>query len=101
MKDKPVVTYTPLDLPTRYKSTFGVRRQDKITDFWKTPVTKIRITYVPTRPCLSLCLNDNQRLVELSAMVYGRGKIYLLSVPGVFLGAEAIMKQYVSITMSI
>ncbi|KAJ3106971.1 hypothetical protein HDU97_005252 [Phlyctochytrium planicorne] len=48
MKDKPPTTFLNGDLPPRYKSNFGTfKRYDRITDFWKLPITQLVISYVP------------------------------------------------------
>ncbi|KAJ3211736.1 hypothetical protein HDU67_004318 [Dinochytrium kinnereticum] len=61
MKDKSPVSLANGDLPPRYKSAFGnFKRADKITDFWKVPVSRITITYIPPFQGSVLTLRPNQ-----------------------------------------
>ncbi|KAJ3289146.1 hypothetical protein HDU76_007570 [Blyttiomyces sp. JEL0837] len=56
------VAFANGDLPPRYKSAFHLKREDKITDFWKAPVQKVNITYSPPHQATILHLRAGQRL---------------------------------------
>ncbi|KAI8622564.1 hypothetical protein BC830DRAFT_1088785 [Chytriomyces sp. MP71] len=48
------------DLPPRYKSTFHLKREDKITEFWRAQLTKLNLTYSPPHQVAVLSLGDGQ-----------------------------------------
>ncbi|KAJ3116911.1 hypothetical protein HDU96_008430 [Phlyctochytrium bullatum] len=67
MKDRPPVSFANGELPPRYKPSFYLQRKDKITDFWKHPVTRLQITYAPPPQIAVLVLGRNQRLRHIRA----------------------------------
>ncbi|TPX36703.1 hypothetical protein SmJEL517_g01207 [Synchytrium microbalum] len=66
-KDGSVVSHTNGDMPTRYKPSFAPRRRDKIADFWKTPITRVTITYSPPWQVAVLVLKPGQIMESLDA----------------------------------
>ncbi|KAJ3332990.1 hypothetical protein HDU76_012333 [Blyttiomyces sp. JEL0837] len=58
----PVTAFANGDLPSRYKSAFYLKREDKITDFWKAPLQKVNITYSPPHQAAILHLRAGQCL---------------------------------------
>ncbi|KAI9341929.1 hypothetical protein BDR26DRAFT_859808 [Obelidium mucronatum] len=64
-KDKPPVSFANGDLPSRYKSTFFLKRGDKITDFWKTPISRVNLTYTPPYQAAILQLKQGQSVTKL------------------------------------
>ncbi|KAJ3029709.1 UNVERIFIED_CONTAM: hypothetical protein HDU68_011322 [Siphonaria sp. JEL0065] len=64
-KDKAPVSFANGDLPSRYKSTFFLKRSDKITDFWKTPITRVNLTYTPPYQAAVLHLKQGQTISKL------------------------------------
>ncbi|KAI9202591.1 uncharacterized protein BJ171DRAFT_627518 [Polychytrium aggregatum] len=50
------------DLPNRYKPSFAVKRIDRITDLWKSPIKKVTIVYAPPNPMAVIEIPANQTL---------------------------------------
>ncbi|KAJ3211737.1 hypothetical protein HDU67_004319 [Dinochytrium kinnereticum] len=67
MKDRPVASFTNGELPSRYKPSFFLQRIDKITDFWKSPISRLSITYSPPPQYAVLTLGPNQRMRHIRA----------------------------------
>uniref|UniRef100_A0A0G4GX38 DUF1003 domain-containing protein n=1 Tax=Chromera velia CCMP2878 TaxID=1169474 RepID=A0A0G4GX38_9ALVE len=51
------------DLPTRYKPAFALRRAERVTDFWKTPLRRVSIAYMPA-PTVAVVRLPKGRIVR-------------------------------------
>ncbi|KAJ3294506.1 hypothetical protein HDU76_006951, partial [Blyttiomyces sp. JEL0837] len=86
-KGAPAVAFGNGDLPSRYKSAFHLRREDKITDFWKNPLTRVNITYSPPHQAAVLHLRAGQHIDRLRidffpASNVERARVYVKRVDG-------------------
>ncbi|KAI9360425.1 hypothetical protein DFJ73DRAFT_757349 [Zopfochytrium polystomum] len=61
-KSSAPVVFANGDLPSRYKSTFFLKRDDKITDFWKAPLSRVTLTYSPPHQTAVFHLRAGQRV---------------------------------------
>ncbi|KAJ3229538.1 hypothetical protein HDU78_008985 [Chytriomyces hyalinus] len=59
-KNQASSVYPNGDLPPRYKSTFHLKREDKITDFWRAKLVKLNLTYSPPHQVAVLSLARGQ-----------------------------------------
>lgn len=67
-----VHSYLNGDLPTRYKPSFSTsfRREERITDFWKTPILKLVLTYCPPHQVSVLSVAPGWHAHNLSVDFY-------------------------------
>jgi hypothetical protein len=67
-----VITYSNGDLPTRYKPSFSrsFRRDQRITDYWKNPVSKLVITYFPPHQVSVLSVSEGFHAHDLVVDFY-------------------------------
>ncbi|KAJ3194520.1 hypothetical protein HK101_002535 [Irineochytrium annulatum] len=70
LKDKPAVTFANGELPPRYKSSFFLKRVDKITEFFKTPIVRVNLSYAPPHQAAVLNLAKGQVVRRLRVDFY-------------------------------
>jgi hypothetical protein len=59
-------SYRNGEFPERYNMSFSEIRKERITDFWKVPLSSLQITYAPSMEFAAILVESNERLEELS-----------------------------------
>jgi hypothetical protein len=65
--------FTNGDLPSRYKTSFGTKRSEKITDLWKAPLARITISYCPPNQLIVIQLKEQQIIEKFSVQISKSG----------------------------
>ncbi|KAJ3109142.1 hypothetical protein HDU97_008541 [Phlyctochytrium planicorne] len=87
-KDSKPVTYANGDLPPRYKSNFeNYKRADRVSEFWKLPITQLIISYIPTYQGAALSLKANQTVRRIrvdfaQAVGFKSASLFRRMIPG-------------------
>jgi hypothetical protein len=59
-------SYRNGEFPERYNMSFSEIRKERITDFWKAPLSSLHITYAPSMEFAAILVESHERLEELS-----------------------------------
>ena len=60
-----VVTFNNGEFPSRYKASFASRRSERISDFWKLPLKRLIVTYIPPNQTTVLTLAPDQMIKNM------------------------------------
>ena len=59
-------SYRNGEFPERYNMSFSEIRTERISDFWKEPLSSLQITYAPSTEFTAILIEPHERLEELS-----------------------------------